>query len=326
MPRLIAAFDRKPPGLDVSRRGASSPRRSALGRSLRSVGRGAADGLAEAGRPAGLAAEQRLLRVAVDRRWHEEVRLAACRALAEVGSDELLAGLVERIRDAARTDELGAICLAETLARRADSTHATGLVALLGEELPAEVQLAVAGAIGSSGVGWDHDGYQAERSLVAMLDQTARAEAAAVALLLGGSAEGAARAAAVFTRLGPRSRRIVRDAYEQATAFVSQRHLETGAIHRWVANANAAARIPDRSGRASWAAKLLASQLRDRDVDTGPHSLTRPVLRYRLLEQAREQGSVAAIQVLALMQEQGALLALADAGVTVGVGRERSAR
>ena len=96
-PRLVEVLGRKPAKVDISQQALLGAGLAMQGMALRALAVGASDGLAHWGREAGPGAEDALVAVAEDVLWHEEARLAACEALAWVGSPKLLATLSERI-------------------------------------------------------------------------------------------------------------------------------------------------------------------------------------------------------------------------------------
>ena len=64
-----------------------------------------------------------------------------------------------------------------------------------------------------------------------------------------------------------------------------------------------------------WAAQRLTAQFDNLKFDNGPHSETRVVLRYRLIDAAKkgdDATKAGAIRTLKFMKEQGALMALRD--------------
>jgi hypothetical protein len=180
-------------------------------------------------------------------------------------------------------------------------------------------------AIGASGWARSAAAARLEQELVTLLDDPEHRLAAALALLLGGSTDGATHAAAVIRRTGAMGQQALRSAYERAVAVVHERDLTLGNLHRWVANAQTMARASSPRDPPPWAVELLAASLRGLEADAGPHSLTRPVLRYRLLAEARA-GSAEAVSTLGFMGERGSLMALAAEGGAVGEQAARTLR
>jgi hypothetical protein len=164
---------------------------------------------------------------------------------------------------------------------------------LLDEPTNPALRRAAASALG-------HAGFDAsiEQALRAKLQGPTRVEAA-VALLLGGSSEGA-RAAA---QAAPGD---VLDAYRASLFPPSKADLDEGRLFRQVDNVLSSPSYRD----------VLATALRDIEYDNGPHSLTRVRLRFALERKAHD-GSASdkrlAISTLELMRERGVLLALSDA-------------
>jgi hypothetical protein len=205
------------------------------------------------------------------------------------------------------------------LSRRPRPGLVDELVGLLRPELP-DVARSLAVALGRSGV---PPGSSAEAKLGALAGAGALRVPATLALVLGGSRDVAARAAVALGGHGP-SLGALKDAYYRALDFWSEEDLGSGAVQRWVANARAIARAGLDPTTRRWAEDRLASLFEMLAYDNGPHSLTRPVLRWRLWQQARngdgapQQDAVAA---LGLARERGSLMALCEARVA-GACRE----
>src|SRR5690606_36152373 len=122
-----------------------------------------------------------------------------------------------------------------------------------------------------------HAGVEAEQEqkLLALLSDAAlpeRQPAAALALLLGGSEKAAKHVIASSMQESD----SIRDFYARSVSFLSHEDVESGRLWRWVRNARAAGD--------SWASRSLGRQLSEVVYDNGPHSLTRVVLRRRLLD------------------------------------------
>jgi hypothetical protein len=319
LPLLLSQFDRKQRSLDLRLQTAAG--RAPLGQALCNVGRGAADGLSQWGADAGEPAVSRLVRVAEDDSWPEDVRLAACGALAHVAAAADVERWIDRLDQASGHDELYATCYAEALGQRAGPEHTAALIHSLRGNLPEPARLSLGWAIGGSGWADAATAPQLEQQLVALLDDPDRRLAAALALMLGGSPDGATRAAAATRRISASEQQVLRTAYERAVAIVYQRDVLN--VARWVVNAEAMARISALGTPEPWEVSVLTTKLRGLELDAGPHTLTLPVLRYRLLSSARA-GSEPAVRALHFMGERGSLMALAAEGGAVGRLAERA--
>lgn len=324
-PLLTRQFDRKDRSFDMRQSARSGRSRAMLALALRNIGRGAAQGLSHWGQAAGGSARNGLRQVIEDPTWHADVRLAACHALAFVADEPTIERLVGGLGRAPTDDSFTAACYAETLARRARPTRTQGLIAALRRDLPAPARMSLGHAIGRSG--WLGAGMDAvhEPQLLEMLSEPERRQPAALALMLGGSSKAAVRAALTIRRTGPREQQAFRTAFESAVATVYARDLELGSIHQWVENAEAIRQVTVDGKRLTWPAEALTRQLRSLELDAGPHTLTLPVLRYRLLVSARA-GRAGALHTLCFMGERGALMALAAEGGMVGRHAQQALR
>ena len=321
LPLLVSQFDRKERSVDIRLQTAAG--RAPLGQALCNIGRGAADGLSYWGTDAGESAVSRLARVAEDTSWPDDVRLAACGALAHVAAAEEVGRWIDRLDQSSGHDELYATCYAEALGQRAGPEDTAALIGSLRGNLPEPARMSLGWAIGASGWAGSATAPQLEQQLVALLDDPDRRLGAALALMLGGSPEGATRAAAATRRISPSEQQVLRTAYERAVAIVYERDVVN--VARWVANAEAMARISALGEPQPWAASVLAPKLRGLELDAGPHTLTLPVLRYRLLSSARA-GSEPAVRALQFVGERGSLMALAAEGGAVGRLAEQALR
>jgi hypothetical protein len=152
---------------------------------------------------------------------------------------------------------------------------------------------------------------------------------AALALILGGTPEVAARAVAMYGKMfGDKAKaplEELQDLWYRTFGYWSKEDLEKGRIFGWVDNAIAISHVEINLTPQEWATGLLSKQLDSLDFDNGPHSFTRVVLRYRLLQMAKTDDSKreAAIRTLKFMKEQGVLLALRDTeGPAARIARE----
>ena len=148
----------------------------------------------------------------------------------------------------------------------------------------------------------------------ALKDEVLGADAA-VALLLGADADTAVRAVATLVLNAPAGIEEVAAVYRESLDFWSHEDLEQKRIFRWVENALAISRAPLPEEARAFARVAMQVRLNHLLYDNGPHSLTRPVFRHRLLGLARSQDPATrrgALQTLLLAGEQGVLLALRE--------------
>ncbi len=303
--RLVAQLGRKPKALDITQQGLMAGGIALQGMALRAVGMGAAEALAHRGDPR---AQKPLVTLIEDETWHEEVRLAACQALAFSSDDAYQAEVARKIKSFASRPEAPkqviAACYASTAAAHPSAAIVPVLVDILASAPPFAVQLQLARAIGASGVD-----AAVEGRLLALVADPRMGASAAVALLLGGSPAAAVRACAAMGAVAPE---VLQDVYARAFGVWFVADLERGSLFRWVENAEA---LGAASPTQPWAAKILATQLRALRYDNGPRTLTRVAALHRLLEIARSAEPAArrgAVATLAMLDARGALAALAD--------------
>ena len=192
------------------------------------------------------------------------------------------------------------------------------LQVLSGGELLARVtgvRKALAHAIGVSGFD-----AATEAKLFDKLKDVEVRNNAAVALILGGSAETAARTVAMYGDFDKGALDELKDQYFQAFGYWSDEDFKRGNLYRWVQNATAITHVKVNDTPQDWARERLQAQFDNLKFDNGPHSETRIVLRYRLYDAARKGSSEqkkGAIDTLKFMKEKGVLMALRfDQGLT----------
>ena len=138
--------------------------------------------------------------------------------------------------------------------------------------------------------------------------------AAALALILGGSADTAARTVAQYGDPSwKESLDDLKDHYFRAFGYWSDEDFKKGNIYRWVANAIAISHVKVNDVPQDWAVQRLQAQFDNLRYDNGPHSETRVVLRYRLFDAAKKGDAnqkKGAIETLKFMKEKGVLMAL----------------
>jgi len=298
---LLAQLKRKPAALDVSQEALSMGTGMAMrGMALRAVTYGAANGLAELGDERTYEA---LAMIATDPLQHEETREAASRAMAWCASPsnrmQMAAAVLAQVSSPATATEQQAVWYAASLAQRPTPDISETLVTALERAQSAELRKALAAALAASGV------EDVEARLIAMLRHDDSRPAAAAALILAGSESGARRAAHAAKDDGEAGDTLVLVANALGP---TDEHLARGTYDRWAVNyAAISKKQPWITERLNWVFEVVM-------FDHGPHTMTRVVLRRRLIERAlrgspRQQGS--ARTLLELMQERGALWYLA---------------
>ncbi|MFT3767175.1 MAG: HEAT repeat domain-containing protein [Minicystis sp.] len=287
-----------------------------LGMALRAVAYGASQGLAQWGDPR---AAKPMMELIEDETWHEEARLAACESLAWVADDKTMTEVAKKAKEYASKKEkpkqiIGA-CYAATLALKPVPAAVPALVDLLTPDLDLGVRMAISRAIGVSGF----DGAT-EAKLWEKLQNVEVRNAAALALILGGSSDTAARTVAMYAEFGKDALDDLKDHYFRAFGYWSDQDFAKGNIYRWVDNANSIVRVKVADSPQDWARQRLQAQFDNLKYDNGPHSETRVVLRYRLYTAAKTGDAAAkkgATQTLQFMKEKGVLMALrAEKGET----------
>ncbi|AUX27634.1 hypothetical protein SOCEGT47_082300 [Sorangium cellulosum] len=309
-PRLIDQFSRKKdPKMDITQAGLQGAGLAMMGMALRAVAYGAAQGLAEWGDPR---AVEPLTKLIEDETWHEEARQAACEALAWCADDEAMIEVAKKAKDFASQKEprkqlIGA-CYASSLALRPVSGAAAELVSLLTPDMEPGVRIALARAIGIGG--FDEP---VQNQLFEKLKDTEVRNAAALALILGGTTDIAARTVATYADLDRAALDDLKDHYYRAFGYWSEEDFKRGNLYRYVANAEAITRVKIAEAPQEWARQRLQAQFDNLKFDNGPHSETRVVLRYRLYQAAKSGDGAqkkGAIETLKFMKEKGALMAL----------------
>ena len=315
---LLEQFGRKEDKkMDITQNGLEGAGLAMLGMALRAVALGSSMGLAQWGAQENNKAAEVLIEFIEDKTWHEEAREAACDALAWISDDELLGKVAEKVGEFAESEDpkdqfIGA-CYAVTLTRRPIPSAVNMMVDLLRPELDVGVRTVLGRAIGVTGLA---DAPDAEKKLFDLLNNPELRNAAAMALVLGGSSDTAARTVATYTGKDDKhALNDLKDHYYRAFGYWSDEDLKRGNIYRYVENAEAIVRVKLGDAPQEWARQRLQAQFDNLLFDNGPHSETRVVLRYRLLQAAKTGDSKmkkGAIQTLRFMREQGSLMALRD--------------
>ena len=168
--------------------------------------------------------------------------------------------------------------------------------------------MALAHAVGVSGFD-----AATEAKLFEKLKDVEVRNAAALALIMGGSADTAARTVAMFGDFGKDALDDLKDHYYRAFGYWSDEDFKKGNIYRWVDNAIAITHVKVADAPQDWARQRLQAQFDNLKYDNGPHSETRVVLRYRLFNAAKNGDPAkkkGAIETLQFMKEKGVLMAL----------------
>ncbi len=309
-PKLLNQFKRKEDKkLDITQDGLQGAGVAMLGMALRAVAYGAAQGLAQWGDEK---AAKPMIEFIEDETWHEEARMAACEALAWCADDKTMTEVAKKAKEFAgnkdpRKQVIGA-CYATSLTNKPVPSAVGDLVELLTPDIAIGVRMAIARAIGVSGFD-----AATEAKLFEKLQDVEVRNAAALALVLGGSAETASRTVAMYGDFGKDALDDLKDHYFRAFGYWSDEDFKRGNIYRWVENANAITRVKVNDVPQDWARQRLQAQFDNLKYDNGPHSETRVVLRYRLYTAAKTGDAAAkkgAIMTLQFMKEKGVLMAL----------------
>lgn len=301
---LLANLEARPRDLDVRMDALMSGGTAILGMSLRAIGIGAAHGLSEWG---DAKAAQPLFNYVRDPKNNEQSRFEACVALAWlVNQTETTQVMRELAHPAlAAADPYRRECLLGGLAQRAAHVDARRLLALLEPNVPDSVRSAAARVMAKAGID-----AKLEADLVLRASHDASGTDAVLALVLGGSIDATVDSLKRHVADSKEVRGRLALGIWQTLAFVSQEDLDQGFLFKVLQNADSAA-----DAGHEWLQRAVAKALEQVMFDSGPHSLTRPVLRYRLRQLAQSKRLLqrtAAVRALWYLREQGSLLALAQ--------------
>lgn len=318
-------LEKRPKEIDATMESLMQGGLAILGMTLRAVGKGAAEGMSEWGDPKGF---KPMLKYIEDVKNNEQSRMDACAALAWVGTDADLLTVAKKIQDydgQQKSDQFRRACLLETLISRPVPGTAQALIGLMKKDSAIETRHQVARAIGKAGITDD-----VAAKLFELMNDDVLVNDAALALILGGTPEVAARTVAMYGKIygdkesKPRLEEL-QELWYRTFGYWSKDDLEKGRIFNWVDNAVAISHVEINQTPQEWATGLLMKQFDNLDFDNGPHSFTRVVLRNRLWNMAKtdESKREAAIRTLLFMKEQGILIALRDEEGVVGkLGRD----
>ena len=315
-PVLEKSLKKRDPKVEVTMDGLMHGGLAILGMTLRALGVGASQGLSEWGDHK---AFKPLMDYMDDPKENEQSRMEACSAMAWVGNADDMVTVAQKIQKYAGgdpKDEFRRACLLETLITRPIPGTATALMELLKPASSMTTRHQAARAIGKAGF----DAGVEAKLLDMMKDEQLMVDAT-LALLLGGTSDGAARAIAMWSDKPKEALEELQDLWYKSFGYWSTEDLERGHIFRFVDNAEAIAKVELKDTPQEWASVLLTKQFENLDFDNGPHSFTRVVLRHKLLEMAKGDDAVkraASLRTLRFMKEQGILLALRDAPGEMG--------
>lgn len=308
---LEKALTRRDPKLDVTMDGLMAGGLAILGMTLRALGVGAADGMAQWQNPKGF---KPLMKYIEEPKENEQARMAACAALPWVATKEDMLEVAKKVQEYNKPDKADSqrrACLLEAFIRRPVPGIASALLPMLNAEAAMETRHQVAAAIGKTG--FDQD---IEQKLFELMKTESLVTDAALALILGGSPDTAKRAVAMFADKPKTTVEELQNLWYDAFGYWSHEDLESGRIFKWVDNAIAIQQVELKGVPQDWAPFLLMKQFDNLQYDNGPHSFTRVVLRVRLMRMAKDQSKKelmeGAIRTLKFMKEQGVLLALRD--------------
>jgi len=307
---LAKDFTRRDKKTDVTMDSMMGGGLALLGMTLRAINVGASDGFAQWGDPK---AYPILTKFIEDDQENEQGRIEACFALSWVSTDENMSDIVKRIEKFKGKEPKKQFirgCYLEALLHRPVPGTSAGLVEMIDKDTDVEVRHQIARAVGFGGF---DDKVQA--ALFKKMEDVDMRNDAALAIILGGSIDAATKAVAMYADYPKETLDELKDVYYRSFGYWSDDDFAKGRLYKWVDTAEAIARIKVKDTLQDWTRLRLQAQFENLDFDNGPHSMTRVVLRYRIMEDARKGDSAkkkAAIQTLKFMKEQGSLMALRD--------------
>ncbi|HSQ67174.1 MAG TPA: hypothetical protein VLM85_28350 [Polyangiaceae bacterium] len=321
---LEKQLGRRPAAFDSSMDALEQGGAATTGMTYRALAVGAAQGFSEWGDAKALPV---LAKYAEDPKNNESARLEACTAAGWLAQGKARSDIVARVRasGAAHKRQFVLDCWLTGLGARPGPKEDAPLAALLVPRALPETRHEVARLLGAGGL--DAEG---RAKMVELLKDKTLVHDAALALLFGGDADSLAK---VFAAYGaepaedqppPPPIEPLRQLYAHSVPVITLEAYESGELARIASLAVAARAATVHGARQEWVLQALAYQLRmTGELDSGPHSLTRNVLRARLVAAAK--GSDArkrdeALLLLWVLGERGVLGALAGEGGEVGEG------
>jgi len=281
-----------------------------LGMTLRAMNVGASDGFAQWGDPK---AYPYLTKFIEEKMENEQGRIEGCFALSWVATDQNMNDIVKKVHDFKGKDPREQFirgCYLEALLHRPVPGTSAGLVDLLDRDIDVEVRHQVARAIGFGGI----DDKVAAQLFKKMEDVEVRNDAA-LGIILGGAIDQATKAVAMYADYPKEALDELKDVYYRSFGYWSDDDFYKGRLYKWVDTAEAIARIRVKDTTQDWTRLRLQAQFDNLEFDNGPHSMTRVVLRYRLMQDAKKGDAAkkrGAVMTLKFMKEQGSLMALRD--------------
>ena len=317
---LEKQLHRRDKKLDVSMDSLMQGGLTILGLTLRALAYGSSDGLAQWG---DAKAYPDLVKLAEDPMEHDDARKEACFALSWVATDDQMKEIVKKVHDNTKTDPKANFirtCYLETLIHRPVSDATAGLLDILSPQTTdLEVRHQVARAMGMGGL----TPSTMQQLFTKLGDVNTKADAA-LALILGGDADTAARAIASYNDPSMAAEAIeeLKDAYNRTFGYWSDRNYDKGDIARWVENTEAIAHVKVHDALQDWPRLILSRNLVESiEIENGPHSMTRVQLRWRLMSDAKSQNAKKrdeAIHILKFIKEKGVLMALRSEPAPLG--------
>jgi hypothetical protein len=199
-------------------------------------------------------------------------------------------------------------CYLETLIHRPVPAAGAGLIDLLKPDVDVESRHQAARAIGFGGLT-----PAVVDQLTALLKDANTRSDAALALLVGGTPEQAARGLLSYEDTTPEAMEELKVIYNQTFGYWSDHNYEAGDVARWIINAESVRHVKVHDALQDWPTLILSRNIQGIDYDNGPHSITRVQFRRRLMADAlgqNEEKRVQAIEILKFMKEKGVLMAL----------------
>ena len=318
-PRAFAILEkqlgRKPAAFDASMDTLMKGGGAVTGMTYRALATGAADGFSELGDPKALPL---LVKVAEDAKQNEAARMEACKAAGWLADARARADMVSKVRAAAtdRKREIARACWLEALSQRPSAREDAGLVALFAPKVVPESRHQAARVLGEGVI----EAPTRARLIDALKDKTLVHDAA-LALLFGGDDAALASVFQAYTAKTeedappPPSIASLRQLYAESVPTISEELYDSGALARMARNAVAARAIAIGSDKQEWVLQGFAYQLRQNELDNGPHTLTRVRLRSKLVADAKSADAKKrddAILLLWVLGERATLESLGD--------------
>ncbi len=305
---LERQLNRRPSNVDATMDSLMQGGLAVMGMTLRAIGVGAADGFAQWGDPKAFPIMTKYIE---DQQGNDQSRLEACFALSWVATDDQLKEVVKKVHQFNKPDPKSAFitkCYLETLIHKPAPVATAGLLDLLKPDVDMESRHQAARAIGFGGLA----GTVRPELEKQLLDVSTRADAA-LALLVGGSPEDAAKALQSYEDAPAEAIEELKVIYNQTFGYWSDHNYEVGDVARWIANAEACRHVKVHGALQDWPSLIMSRAIQGIEYDNGPHSLTRVQFRHRLMTDAlgsNDQKRTQAVDILKFMKEKGVLMAL----------------